>query len=155
MSYNNIRIKVSTQSILNEILRLEIIKRTHLWKAKELRKLYPLSTQTILSTTEKVQLKGKSLNNVRNVHSSKRISGPRVKGEIYIVGGIKKKWDGSRFARCCQVLNCCKHSQGASLYCKVHGGFVKCKKSGCTNKRRGGSVFCNSHRNLCKRRKRC
>jgi len=43
----------------------------------------------------------------------------RIKGVIYVIKGMRKKWDGKRFARCC--IFCDKLAQGGTDCCKSHG----------------------------------
>lgn len=50
------------------------------------------------------------------------VEGPkRVKGQIYLVKGMRKRWNGKRFTRCCIRFNCPKLAQGATQLCKAHG----------------------------------
>ena len=44
----------------------------------------------------------------------------RIKGQVYLVKGVMKRWDGRRFIRCCIAPNCRKLAQGSTLYCKQH-----------------------------------
>jgi len=69
----------------------------------------------------------------------------RIKGELYLVKGERKRWDGRRFAKCCQVQWCDKLAQGTTSFCKNHGGGARCQVHNCSKAARGGSDFCASH----------
>mmetsp|Transcript_1222 Transcript_1222/g.2122 ORF Transcript_1222/g.2122 Transcript_1222/m.2122 type:complete len:594 (+) Transcript_1222:781-2562(+) len=69
----------------------------------------------------------------------------RIRGRNYMVKGCVKRWDGKRFARCCDAPNCNKLAQGTTNYCKNHGGGSRCKVQGCTRAARGGSDKCAAH----------
>mmetsp|Transcript_18988 Transcript_18988/g.31038 ORF Transcript_18988/g.31038 Transcript_18988/m.31038 type:complete len:346 (+) Transcript_18988:2053-3090(+) len=69
----------------------------------------------------------------------------RVKGQLYLVKGKRKKWDGKRFARCCSVTTCDKLAQGTTAYCKNHGGGTRCSYENCSKAARGGSQLCAAH----------
>ncbi len=45
-----------------------------------------------------------------------------MRGELYSVNGMRLKWYGKRFARCCQHAVCGKLAQGKTEWCKSHGG---------------------------------
>lgn len=80
-----------------------------------------------------------------NVWSEDPHTSLRVKGQIYVVKGVRKKWDGKRFARCCVTLGCPKLAQGATKYCKAHGGGSRCCVDNCPRAARGGSYYCANH----------
>eukprot|EP00516_Mucochytrium_quahogii_P000388 CAMPEP_0203748652 /NCGR_PEP_ID=MMETSP0098-20131031/3479_1 /ASSEMBLY_ACC=CAM_ASM_000208 /TAXON_ID=96639 /ORGANISM=" , Strain NY0313808BC1" /LENGTH=316 /DNA_ID=CAMNT_0050637473 /DNA_START=290 /DNA_END=1240 /DNA_ORIENTATION=- len=69
----------------------------------------------------------------------------RIKGKVYLVRGTVKRWDGKRFARCCEVRSCTKLAQGPTSFCKSHGGGTRCKADGCQKAARGGFVYCALH----------
>jgi hypothetical protein len=68
-----------------------------------------------------------------------------VRGKLYLVMGMRKKWGGKRFARCCSVPVCGKLAQGMTEWCKNHGGGTRCKTEGCPRAARGGSDHCAGH----------
>jgi len=67
----------------------------------------------------------------------------RVKGTIYEIEGLRKKWDGKRFALCCR--KCLKLAQGRTDLCKMHGGGYRCQKEGCSRASRGKEILCAKH----------
>lgn len=79
--------------------------------------------------------------------------GCRVPGKIYIVKGVRKRWDGTRFARVCTFGNCMKLSQGKSQLCKFHSSGRRCRYSGCNRLVRKGRLTCNVHDHASKQRK--
>lgn len=44
----------------------------------------------------------------------------RVKGQIYVVNKIRKKWDGRQWRRLCQYKNCDHAARGSITYCVSH-----------------------------------
>mmetsp|Transcript_6608 Transcript_6608/g.13390 ORF Transcript_6608/g.13390 Transcript_6608/m.13390 type:complete len:614 (-) Transcript_6608:743-2584(-) len=69
----------------------------------------------------------------------------RIKGKVYMVRGSVKRWDGKRFARCCEVASCTKLAQGPTNYCKSHGGGTRCREESCNRAARGGFMYCIHH----------
>ena len=105
--------------------------------------LHDVTTQTKNSKTSN---ESRSVSLKNTILGEKKIKkSERVKGQIYVVKGVRKKWDGRRFARCCLVPSCSKLSQGATMYCKAHGGGRRCSQTGCDVAARGGKKHCSTH----------
>ena len=83
-----------------------------------------------------------------NMTPKKREISERVVGKVYVIRGVRKRWNGRRFTRCCVHGNCEKLAQGTTKLCKAHGGGRRCRVSNCKEIARGHWSLCANHKRL-------
>lgn len=70
----------------------------------------------------------------------------RLKGVIYVVDGVRKKWDGRQWRRLCTIASgCSAASRGTTPFCVAHGRVPECKQADCKNLPMANSRRCEVH----------